>query len=157
MRDRRFALAALVLASATALSGLSPARAAEALPGPIPAEVLRVIDGDTLAVRARIWLGQDVAVHVRLAGIDAPELKGRCAQERALATAARDALSLRAPAGAAVRLIDVRNDKYVGRVIARVLDRSGADLGAAQLTAGLARAYAGRARQPWCGARAAAR
>ena len=157
MRDRRLALAALVLASATALSGLPPARAAEALPGPIPAEVVRVIDGDTLAVRARIWLGQDIAVHVRLAGIDAPEMKGRCAQERALAVAARDALSLRAAVGGTVRLVDVRNDKYGGRVIARVLDSSGADLGAAQITAGLARAYHGHARQPWCGAREAAR
>lgn len=148
---------ALILLALAVGLGPASARAAEVLPGPIPAEVLRVVDGDTLAVRARIWLGQDVAVHVRLAGIDAPEMKGRCAEERALARAARDALARRAAIGATVRLVEVRTDKYGGRVIARVLDSSGADLGAAQLAAGLARAYAGRARQPWCGARAAAR
>ena len=145
----------LFAALVAAWSGLAPAWPAEKLPGPVPAEVLRVIDGDTLAVRARIWLGQVVAVHVRLAGIDAPEMHARCAHERTLALAARDALARRAAVGGIVQLVDVRNDKYGGRVIARVLDARGDDLGTAQITAGLARAYRGHARQPWCGRRAA--
>ena len=44
----------------------------DVLAGPVPAVVEDVIDGDSLKVRAHIWLGQDVAVHVRLAGVDAP-------------------------------------------------------------------------------------
>jgi endonuclease YncB( thermonuclease family) len=154
MEDRRAVPAALLLAAVIALSVIAPVGAAETLPGPIPAEVVRVIDGDTLAVRARIWLGQIVAVHVRIAGIDAPEMKARCARERTLALAARDALSRRAAAGSTVRLMNVHADKYGGRVIARVLGPSGADLATAQLGAGLARPYAGRTRQPWCPRRA---
>ena len=66
------------------------APAAEVLSGPVPARLVRVVDGDTVVVRARIWLGQEVEIHVRLAGIDAPELRGKCARERALAVRARD-------------------------------------------------------------------
>ena len=154
MMRRSLIYAALVAAPVVAPLGPASSRAAETLPGPVPAKVLRVIDGDTLAVRARIWLGQVVAVHVRLAGIDAPEMHARCARERTLALAARDALARRAAVGGTVQLVEVRNDKYGGRVIARVLDSSGADLGTAQIAAGLARPYRGHARQPWCGRRA---
>ena len=77
------AMLALVPAAPT------PGVAGEALPGPISAEVVEVIDGDTLAVRARIWLGQELTVRARIAGIDAPELRGRCAAERDLAVRAR--------------------------------------------------------------------
>lgn len=155
MIHRSLIYSALVVAFAIAPSGLASARAAETLPGPVPAKVLRVIDGDTLAVRARIWIGQVVAVHVRLAGIDAPEMHARCAHERVLAVEARDALARRAAVGSTVELVDVRNGKYGGRVIARVLGAGGANLGAALITAGLARPYHGHARQPWCRRRAA--
>ena len=60
------------------------------MPGPIPAEILDVLDGDTIAVRATIWLGQAVETHVRLSGIDAPELRAHCAEEKEKAEAARD-------------------------------------------------------------------
>lgn len=142
------ALAALCGAAATA---------AETLAGPVPAEVLRVTDGDTLEMRARIWLGQDIAIRVRLAGIDAPERRSRCAAERALARDAEEALAKLVRDGAPLSLVDIRYGKYAGRVLARVLDASGADIGAALVAAGPARAYDGRTRAPWCPARAAAR
>lgn len=88
---RRFLLAALVAACPLA-PGLH-ALAAETLPGPYSAEILRVIDGDTVEARVRIWLGQDVTVHIRLRGIDAPEMHGHCPGEREAAAAARDALA----------------------------------------------------------------
>ncbi len=70
------------------------AAGADPLPGPIPARVERVVDGDTLAVRARIWPGHEVAVLVRLDGVDAPQLRRpRCARERRRGEAARDALT----------------------------------------------------------------
>lgn len=120
------------------------------LPGPVTAEVRRVLDGDTLEVSARIWLGQEVETKVRLAGIDAPELRGACEAERAAARAAQAWLDARL-VGASVRLVDVRFDKYGGRVLARVLDAEGRDVGDALVTEGLARAYDGRRRAPWCG------
>lgn len=135
-------------AAALALAG-APAIAAETLDGPVPARVLRVIDGDTVAVRARIWLGQDVEIRVRLEGVDAPELRGRCARERVLAARARDFLVRRLD-DQRVRLRAVRYDKYGGRVLARIESAAGEDLGAALIAAGLARPYAGGARAPWC-------
>ena len=127
----------------------APVRAREVLPGPVPAEVVEVIDGDTLKVRAHIWLGQAVETSVRLAGINAPELAGKCDEERLLAARARDYLA-RLLADRAVSLREVAYDKYGGRVVARVDDRTGRDLGAALVAAGLARPYDGGKRGKWC-------
>ena len=131
------------------------ARAGERLAGPVPAVVTKVIDGDTLEVRARIWLGQELSIRVRLAGIDAPEASSRCAEERTMALRARAFLAERVipPPGAPPRLVrlrDIRNGKYAGRVLARVEIPAGLDLGAALLHAGLARSYDGGRRTPWC-------
>jgi endonuclease YncB( thermonuclease family) len=136
-------------------SGLR-AHGGESLVGPVPAVVTAVVDGDTLEVRARIWLGQELATRVRLAGIDAPETRSDCPRERALAARAWAFLSARlrpAESGgpAQVRLYDIRNGKYAGRVLARVESAAGLDLGRALLAAGLARRYQGRERAPWCG------
>ncbi|ALJ36444.1 hypothetical protein AMK58_02075 [Azospirillum brasilense] len=120
-----------------------------ALPGPIPAEVLEVLDGDTLLVRATIWLGQVVETHVRVDGLDAPEMRARCPRERELAETARDH-ARRLIGAAPVRLLDIQPDKYGGRVRARVLTIGGDDLSAALIEAGLARPYHGERRQPWC-------
>ena len=122
--------------------------AATGLDGPVPAKVVRVIDGDTLEVEARIWLGQSVDVHVRITGIDTPELRGACAAEREAALSARRFLEQRL-AGTEVQLRDLAYDKYGGRVLARVIDKNG-DVGTALVQSGLARPYAGGTRRPWC-------
>lgn len=139
------AVLALVLVLAPAW--LAPAR--EILAGPIRADVVRVHDGDTLVVRARIWLGQVVSTKVRLAGIDAPELRGRCARERRMARAARSFVVRKLAAGN-VTLRDIRFGKYAGRVLARVITAEGEDLGRALVAAGLARPYRGGRRGGWC-------
>ncbi len=127
--------------------------AADRLPGPLPAQVVSVLDGDTLEVRVHIWLGQDLSTRVRLAGIDAPELEGKCDRERDLARL--DPVD--AGAGAAmVRLREVRYGKFAGRVLARVETWDGTDLGQGLLAAGLARPYDGRRRASWCEAAATA-
>jgi len=150
MRQTHFTwLAGAALAAAVALTPRSGAAPREVLPGPVPAELVRVVDGDTVLVSARIWLGQRVTVSVRLAGIDAPEMRGRCDAERANAHRARDFL-VRRLKGGGIALADIQYGKYAGRVVARLLDRDGADLGAALLEAGLARPYAGRRRKSWC-------
>ena len=64
-----------------------------ALPGPYPAEIVSVLDGDTFEARVRIWFGQEITTLVRIRGIDAPELKGRCGDELRGAQASRDALA----------------------------------------------------------------
>jgi len=118
-------------------------------PGPVNAQVVRVIDGDTFEASAAIWLGQQIAVRVRIAGIDAPELRARCDVERQRAEAARNYLSKRI-AGGEVKLSAVRYDKYGGRVDASVVDARG-DVGEAMIRAGLARLYDGGRRDGWCG------
>lgn len=118
--------------------------------GPYPAEVLRVIDGDTLEVRVSTWPGQQVVTKVRLRGIDTPERRARCEAERALAERATKALSGLVGTGPVV-LSAVGPDKYFGRVVADVALSNGGDAGVALRAQGLARTYAGRTRQDWCG------
>ena len=121
----------------------------QSVPGPVPARVLRVIDGDTLMVRARIWIGQEIEIKVRLAGVDAPELRGKCERERRLARQARDLIAARIADGE-VSLHGVQYGKFAGRVLARVETSAGDDLGTALLDAGLGRPYRGKRRQGWC-------
>jgi endonuclease YncB( thermonuclease family) len=131
------------------LAATSPVSAGETFNGPVAASVVAVVDGDTLEVSARIWLGIDIATRVRIRGIDTPELHSRCAQEKAMAEAARARLvSL---AGDNVRLTNIANDKYGGRVDADVATAAGADLAAAMIATGLARRYDGKGeRADWC-------
>jgi endonuclease YncB( thermonuclease family) len=115
-----------------------------------PAEVLRVIDGDTFKARVRVWPGLDVDTKVRLRGVDAAELHARCADELAKAQAARAALeTILADGGVAISRVGV--DKYGGRVDATVSTHSTADVSAALLNGGFARAYDGARRGSWCG------
>lgn len=147
-KHHRPGFSSLVVALLAMSAGGVPA-AAEILPGPVLAEVVEIIDGDTLAVRARIWLDQTIEARVRLSGIDAPELRGRCAAERHAAVEAR-ALLAALTEDRVVTLHDVKHDKYGGRILARVADSHGRDLGGALLGAGLAARYDGGRRQSWC-------
>ena len=121
----------------------------ETISGPIPARVVRVVDGDTITVRARIWLGQDIETQVRLDGIDAPEMRGKCQGERRLAQKARD-LIVKFTGNGQVILRDIQYGKYAGRVVARVLTQDGRDFSQILLGAGLGRPYNGGRRETWC-------
>lgn len=120
------------------------------LPGPVIGVVEEVVDGDTLAVRVTVWIEQDLRVLVRLRGIDAPERRSKCEDERRLANAATERLAALVSGGAVV-LSAIEGDKYFGRVIAEVATAEGGDVGAALVAEGLARPYDGGRRQPWCG------
>lgn len=144
---------------ASARDAGEPARLARHIAGPYRAQDIRVVDGDTFEARLRIWFNQDVTVLVRLDGVDAPELRGRCEREKRLAIEAQEALRAILASGE-VFVRDLRADKYNGRAVARVsvADRSGTfsdDVGDLLLTGGYARAYDGRARSPWCATAAA--
>lgn len=133
-----------------AVLAVGPA-AAELLPGPLPAKVVAVQDGDTLTVKVRIWLDQELETRVRIDGIDTPESRSDCAEEKAAARAAKRHLErLVARTAAEVRLRDVQYDKYGGRVRARVELGDGTDLAEAQIGAGYARPYGGGKRRAWC-------
>jgi endonuclease YncB( thermonuclease family) len=148
-------LAGALLLVATGADNIArPATArliADGLEGPVAARVERVVDGDTIDVKASIWLGQSLFIRIRIDGVDAPELEGRCTEERRMAQEARDYLVKRL-AGKEVKLARIVYDKYGGRVRAEVSDASG-DIGEALLEQHLARPYHGERRQPWCGSR----
>jgi endonuclease YncB( thermonuclease family) len=114
-----------------------------------PAEVVRVIDGDTFEARVNLWPGLDVTTRVRLRGVDAPELKARCNEERSKAEAARAALRAILDRGE-VGISHVTLDKYGGRVVADASTAATPDVAAALLEAGLARRYSGGHRDGWC-------
>ena len=135
---------------APAFQSLQPASpSADMARGSHPSEVLRVLDGDTFEARVHIWPGIDITTKVRLRGIDAPELRAHCADERSKAEAAREALrAILAEGDVAVAHVGV--DKYGGRVLADATTRMTADVGATMLAKGHARPYAGGRRQSWC-------
>jgi endonuclease YncB( thermonuclease family) len=154
------ALAAAAVAGLAALAGppaaMTPPLPQQPVPRPaaesrqlVPVEVLRVIDGDTVEVKAAIWLDQWIVTRVRLRGIDAPERAARCPAEGARAEAARRRLAALLEAGPAF-LSDLGRDKYGGRVLGRLIDAAGLDLGERLMAEGHARAYAGRRRETWC-------
>lgn len=106
---------------------------------PAPLQVCRALDGDT------IRCGEE---RVRLAGIDAPELRARCEAERRLAEAATERLTTLLEGG--VSLHATGEDRF-GRTLAVARNREGEDLGAVLVREGLARPYHGRGpRGDWC-------
>lgn len=102
----------------------------------VPGTVLRVIDGDTVV--ASLDLGWDFTLAkatIRLAGIDAPELKTDAG--KAAAAFLRGLL----PAGTAITVTSHSRDKY-GRVLGAVT-AAGRDVATSLLGAGHAVAYTG--------------
>jgi hypothetical protein len=83
-------------------------------------------------------------LHVRIRGIDTPELRGECASEKAMAAQARDRLARLA--GESISIAHIADDKYAGRVIADAAAADGTDLRVAMLASGLARPYDGGTR-----------
>ena len=130
--------------------GSAAVYAGEVLRGPVEARALSVLDGDTLRVEATIWPGQVVRVAVRVRGVDAPELKSRCAAEQAAALKARAALETLV-GGAPVSLSNIGGGKYYGRVLADVTTAEGVAIGPALLALALVRPYGGGRRGGWCG------
>jgi micrococcal nuclease len=129
----------------------TPAPAPMTLRAAYPAEVVRVLDGDTFEARVRVWPGMEATTRVRLRGIDAPEMKARCDDERVRAVAARDALA-RMLAEGTVGITNVGQDKYGGRVDADVSTGNTANVSGALLDLGVARRYDGGRRDGWCDA-----
>ncbi|TCS64820.1 thermonuclease family protein [Varunaivibrio sulfuroxidans] len=147
--SRRLVAAAIATIFLWSAGGPSRGCAKEVFNGPLSARPVAVHDGDTLTVRARIWLDQEVVVRVRIAGIDAPELHGKCRREAQMAIVARDTLAGWIGAGP-LMLSDLHYGKYAGRVIAVVTLPDGRDAAEALIAAHLARAYRGGRRAGWC-------
>ena len=87
--------------------------------------VVKVYDGDTITVAAPLYNGEGAPeldmyrFSVRLRGLDSAEMKSHSAAEKALAVAARDALSAKV-LGRVVRLEGAEPEKY-GRLLCGVV------------------------------------
>jgi endonuclease YncB( thermonuclease family) len=107
-------LLAGLLTGLLALAIAGPARAGSGRDfGRAEAVVVRVCDGDTVVVDIPAYpdvIGK--AVRVRLAGVDAPELRAADPVEREAARRAKAALEALLPPGAPVVLTGIRRDKY---------------------------------------------
>lgn len=146
---RSAVLALCLLCAVAPAAGRAGRTMPSEIPGPVEARVVRVIDGDTFVAEALVWPGHAVRVSVRIRGIDAPEMRSRCAKERRAAEDARAALAGLLRAGP-VAIRNIRGDKYFGRVLADVAGGDGRDVGSAMLRFGMARVYDGRKRQNIC-------
>ena len=113
-----------------------------------PARVLSVYDGDTVRVEAAMWPGLTWTGSVRVEGVDTPEIRGKCEEEKRKAVAAREFVRQRV--GKRVVLVNVKKGKYAGRVVARVRLADGSDLTELLIQAKLGRPYTGGRRQGWC-------
>ena len=112
-------------------------------------EVVDCYDGDTCTVNLP-GLPPVFGHHlpVRLAGIDTPEIKGKCPREKELAIQARDLVRRMLKAAARVDLADPRRDKYF-RLGAQVI-ADGMDMSAMLLAAAVIVAWARAAiPEPW--------
>lgn len=105
-------------------------------------EILRVIDGDTLEMRVDHGWTLTSQQHIRLAGLNAPELRSPGGPE------ASDAVRAWVKSeGSTVTIETDGRDKF-GRYLARVIARSGRDLGADLIGAGHAVRWNGRGARP---------
>lgn len=147
MKKVYFSFYALALLFLAVSAEASPRQ--ETLAGPMTGAVLSVLDGDTVNVKIRVWIGQEIETSLRIDGIDAPEIKGKCERERTLAAAAREELATLVNDNI-VRIYNVRLEKYAGRVLGQLQTSGGIDIGKHMIDKGFARAYHGEKRQPWC-------
>lgn len=111
---------------------------------------IRNYDADTITVTipyVRAIFGKELAI--RLNGLDTPEMRGACQNEKLLAYHAKEKVRQILEAGRTIDLLDVDRDKYF-RVIATVLV-DGLNLNEWLLHAGLAIPYDGGTKaHPWC-------
>ena len=112
-------------------------------------EVTSIYDADTFRVNIPGWppiIGERVPI--RLKGVDAPEINGKCQSEK---EAARKAKQYTVQALRSARSIELRNmerGKYF-RILADVYV-DGRNLSDALIEAGYARSYDGGKRMGWC-------
>lgn len=145
---RRLSILILLAIFAPANAVAAPAGSAM-LPGPVPFALTKVHDGDSFSGEALVWPGHRVRVNVRIRGIDAPELHAKCPLERVNALAAKQALVRRLGEAEIILLLNIKGDKYNGRVVADV-DLGGRNLAGLLLEEAPVRAYDGGKRKSWC-------
>ncbi len=112
-------------------------------------EVTSVFDADTFRVNIKDVppiIGQRMPV--RILGVDAPEIRGKCQAEKVKARLAKQFTVEQLRSAKIIELRNVRRGKYF-RLLANVYI-DGKNLADSLIQAGHARAYEGGKRQGWC-------
>lgn len=113
-------------------------------------EVTSIYDADTFRADISGWprvVGERMSI--RINGVDAPEIRGKCQQEKLAAREAKQFTVAMLRGARQIELRDVRRGKYF-RLLADVY-ADGKSVAAALIAAGLARPYDGGTRGGWCG------
>ncbi len=105
-----------------------------------------VYDGDTIAIILPQMPPPLDKAYIRLLGIDTPELKGKCLEEKQKAIEAKNKLIELIGNSKTIILTDYKYDKFGGRIDANVIINISQEL----IKAGLARPYYGDLKQSWC-------
>jgi endonuclease YncB( thermonuclease family) len=116
----------------------------------VPAQVNYIFDGDTFAAQVKLEDDIKISVRVRILDIDAPEISGKCDQEIQGALRAKNRLAELLPIGSVVQLSDIKDDKYLGRIDARVKTSDGKNVSSIMIKEKLVRKYSGGKRLGWC-------
>ena len=106
-------------------------------------------DGDTFRVdvaEIHPLIGRNMPI--RLRGVDTPEIRGKCDQEKALAIKARDFVRELLANAETIVLKNIDRGKYF-RIVADV-SVDGVDLGETLIENGLGRLYDGGKKVGWC-------
>ena len=106
-------------------------------------------DGDTCYITAKTFPEPLQKMSIRILGIDTPEIRGDCGEEKALASIGREYANELFRAADEITLENLDWDKYGGRVLADVyLD--GELYSQKLIDAGLAKPYDGGTKESWC-------
>jgi len=106
-------------------------------------------DGDTCYVLAPTLPEPLQKMSVRILGIDTPEMRAECAEEKKLALKGRELANKMFRSAEKIQFDNLKWDKYGGRVLADVyLD--GKSYKDEIINAGLARPYDGGTKESWC-------
>ncbi|PKR55391.1 thermonuclease family protein [Thalassospira marina] len=105
-------------------------------------------DGDTLAVTVPNLPAEIARISIRVRGIDAPEIRGKCESEKAQALAARE-FTRKWLSTHQWQVCSPEWGKYGGRMLGDVVAGE-SSLANDLIAAGLARPYDGGKRQGWC-------
>lgn len=106
-------------------------------------------DGDTCYVLAPSLPESLQKMSIRILGIDTPEIKGKCDEEKELALEGREVANNLFRNAEKIEFRGYKWDKYGGRILTEVYldDQNYAEL---LMMAGLARPYDGGTKTSWC-------
>lgn len=112
--------------------------------------IVEVYDGDTIVSKLEVLPEPLNKVSIRIYGLDTPEIRTKCISEKVMGIKAREHLKLLLKNESYVIVKKPEWDKYGGRILGEVYTSKDVDISKEMISAGLAIAYTGGTKQPWC-------